>query len=286
MGECKLGAMVPGLYIVSTPIGNAGDITLRALDVLKAVDLIVCEDTRVTQKLLTLYSIKKPLLSYHEHNAERVRPNILQQLQSGKRIALVSDAGTPLISDPGYKLIKACIEAKLALIPIPGVSAPIAALTVAGLPTDKFIFTGFPPPKSKARQEFFTTFSSLPLTCIFFESARRIIASLQDMLVVLGDRQAVVAREITKKFEEVRRGQISSLLQHYQEHGLPKGELVVLVGQLEDAKPTLQNCDELIALVLEKKSVRDTVQLITQATGLPHREVYAQVLAIKDQKAT
>ena len=272
-----------GLYVVSTPIGNASDITLRALDVLRQADTIVCEDTRVTSKLLAIHSITSRLMAYHEFNAEKVRPKILKLLNANEVVALVSDAGTPLISDPGYKLVKSCIQENIPIMSVPGACSPIAALTISGLPTDKFFFAGFPPNKSQARLTFFEQFSNIPATTIFFESAQRLKYSLQALLEVFGDREAAVAREITKKFEEVKRGKISSLIELYEEYGTPKGEIIILVEPVANGQTTVEDLDELIQLVLEKKSVRDTVHLLTKATGLPHKEIYAQALALKNQ---
>src|SRR5690606_31259972 len=196
----------PGLYLVATPIGNLRDITLRALDLLAIADRILCEDTRVTARLLQHYGISRPTLSYHEHNAERMMPRVMEHLAAGEIVALVSDAGTPLVSDPGYRLVRAAVEQGIAVTALPGASAALAALSVAGLPTDRFLFAGFPPQKTVARQRFFEEFRDIPASLIFFESPHRLKASLVDAAAVLGPRPAALCRELTKRFEEVRRG--------------------------------------------------------------------------------
>lgn len=270
-----------GLSIVSTPIGNAEDITLRALSVLKDVDLIACEDTRVTSKLLAIHQIHTPLISYHDHNAEQVRPRIIEALKQGQSIALVSDAGTPLISDPGYKLLRSCVEEGLHVVCVPGPCSVLAALTLSALPTHSFYFAGFPPAKSKARQEFFSALLGVPGTLIFFESARRLTDCLSDMMVVLGNRQAVVARELTKKFEEIRKDQLDGLINFYTTNGAPKGEIVVLLDAGSPQPPKDQDLDELLKIVLEQKSLRDAVDLVAATTGVSRRSVYERALFLQ-----
>lgn len=201
--------LAPGLYVVATPIGNLRDITLRALDVLHAADLVLAEDTRVAGKLLSAYGLSARLERYDEHGAERTRPKAMAALAEGKRVALVSDAGTPLVSDPGYRLVKAAAEVGFPVFPIPGASALLAGLSVAGLPTDRFLFAGFPPPKSAARRTFLEELAGLRATLVFFEGGSRLAASLADMAAVLGDREAVVCRELTKLYETVIRGRLS-----------------------------------------------------------------------------
>lgn len=266
-----------GLYLVSTPIGNAADISLRALMTLAQVDLIACEDTRVSKKLLSLYAIHTPLLSYHDHNADKQRPKILSHLRSQKTVALISDAGTPLISDPGYKLVQACYQEQIPVTAIPGASAPLMALTVSGLPPVPFVFTGFIPPKSAARRTFFKEFHSWKATLIFFETGSRLAASLQDMLTCLGDRPAVVARELTKKFEEVTRGSLSTLSQRYErDEAPPKGELVIVVeGCLSLPSLTDEEIKERLREVLTlSHSLKDAVAQVSQEYDLPRRRVY------------
>ena len=216
------------LYIVATPIGNLEDITLRALRTLREVELVVAEDTRRTGRLLKHYEIKKPLLSYHDHNKIRRTPVIIERLKAGEEIALVSDSGTPGISDPGFYLVREAIESGLSVIPIPGPTALISGLVVSGFPTDKFVFEGWLPRKSSQRKQRLEELSQEPRTIIFFESLHRLLRSLADCLLVLGDRKAVLCRELTKKFETVRRDKISNLIKEYSDKS-PKGEFVVII---------------------------------------------------------
>ena len=217
------------LYPVSTPIGNLEDITLRALRVLKEVDLIAAEDTRRTKKLLNHYQIKTPLTSYFEHSSFKKTQSLLSQLKKGKEIALVSEAGTPSISDPGFKLTKRAIENRLKVVPIPGASASIAALSASGLPTNSFIFEGFIPRKPGKRRNFFLSLKDQEKTLIFYESPRRLITTLKDLLAVLGDRQIVIARELTKIFEEMIRGRTSEVIELLEDKTI-KGEITILVS--------------------------------------------------------
>src|ERR1700748_3248786 len=222
--------LAAGLYVVATPIGNLRDITLRALDVLAAADLVLAEDTRVAGKLLAAYGLSAKLERYDEHGAERSRPKALAALAEGKRVALVSDAGTPLVSDPGFKLVREAAAEGYPVIPIPGASALLAGLSAAGLPTDRFLFAGFPPPKSAARRTFLEELSPLRATLVFFEGGSRLAASLADMAAVLGgDREAVVCRELTKLYETFYRGLLADLAAD-PELDAPKGEIVILVG--------------------------------------------------------
>jgi len=220
------------LYLVSTPIGNLNDITLRALEILQNVDLIACEDTRHTGMLLTHFKIKKPLLSYHEHNELTRIPKIIQKLESGQDIALVSDAGTPTLSDPGFKLVKECIKKKIPVVAIPGPSAILTALVSSGKPTDKFLFAGYLPKKEKKRKSFLNLLASilqnLMITVIIFESPHRIRKTLENIKEVFGDIDIVVARELTKIHEEIRREKISSTIKHFHSHS-PKGEFTILI---------------------------------------------------------
>jgi 16S rRNA (cytidine1402-2'-O)-methyltransferase len=261
-----------------------GDVTLRALEVLAGADVIACEDTRVTRKLLARNRIETPLVSYHEHNAERMRPVLLARLERGEAVALVSDAGMPLISDPGYKLVRACIEAGHAVTVVPGPSAPLAALVVSGLPTDRFFFAGFLPPRPAARRAALDKLASIEATLIFFESPRRLAAALSDMAAALGERDAAVARELTKAFEEVRRAPLSELAAHYQRQGPPKGEAVVIVAPPapEAAREIAagEALDARLARALESGSVRDAAARVAAATGLPRRRVYARALEL------
>ena len=274
------------LYLVSTPIGNAGDISARAHDVLARADLIACEDTRVTGKLLMILGIKRGdsgrLLAYHDHNAAHRRPQIMERIKSGGSVALVSDAGTPLVSDPGYKLVAACVEEGVAVTAVPGPSAPLMALTLSGLPTDRFFFQGFLPAKGAARRTALAEISTVPATLIFMESGPRLAASLADMAQVLGPRPAAVARELTKKFEEVRRGTLDDLAAHYAEAGPPRGEICVVTGPPgAEAQATAADIDALLTEALAKGSVKDAAAEVAARTGQPRKAVYARALELK-----
>ena len=273
--------MPPGLFIVATPIGNASDITLRALEILGQVDLIACEDTRVSAKLLAIHGITTKRLAYHDHNADRMRPQLLARLAAGERIALISDAGTPLISDPGYKLVRDAVAAGLRVHTAPGASAALAALVLSGLPSNRFLFAGFLDAKSLARRRELTELSRLEATLIFYESAPRLAASLNDMAEILGDRPAAVARELTKLFEEVARDGLVALARRYAEAGPPKGEIVIVVGPPRDAAPAAEeDIDALLKEALGRASVRDAAAEIAARLGLPKREVYARAVAL------
>ncbi len=221
--------LAPGLYLVATPIGNLGDITLRALAVLERADVIYCEDTRHSRTLVSHFRIKSPLRPYHEHNAEEQRPRILQELQDGKRVALISDAGTPLISDPGFKLVRVVAAEGHAVVAVPGASAMLVALSVAALPTDAFFFAGFLPPKEAGRRARLDALKDVPGTLVVFEAPTRIAALLEDVLAVLGDRPVAVARELTKLHEEIARGPVSVLAEAFGAREI-KGEIVVCIG--------------------------------------------------------
>jgi len=222
---------MPGtLYLVATPIGNLADITHRAIDVLKTVSMIACEDTRHTRKLLQHYGLETKTVSYHEHNEQERARQLIELLREGKDVAVVSDAGTPSISDPGYRLVRAAIENEVRVVPVPGPSALISALIAAGLPTDEFFFGGFLPPRSNARRTRLTELRSVPGTLIFYEAPHRLAETLKDALETLGEREAVVARELTKLHEEIRRGRLSELAQHYSNED-PRGEIVLLIDR-------------------------------------------------------
>jgi 16S rRNA (cytidine1402-2'-O)-methyltransferase len=269
----------PGLYVTATPIGHARDISLRALDTLGGVDVIAAEDTRVTAKLLAIHGIVKPLMAYNDHNAARERPRILARLRAGARIALVSDAGTPLVSDPGFKLVREALAEGLAVHAIPGASAPLAGLALAGLPTDRFFFAGFLAPKSGARRAALDELKGVRATLIFFESAQRLSESLSDMAEMLGNRPAAVARELTKLHEEVRRGTLAELASHYAVP--PKGEVTVLVGPPEHAQADFSRVDAALERALEFMPLRAAVDLVAEAFGAPRRAVYERALAKK-----
>ncbi len=268
------------LGLVATPIGNLGDITARALDWLQSADLIACEDSRVTQVLLRHAGIEKPLVSYHDHNADQMRPKLLARVAAGQRVALVSDAGTPLISDPGYKLVRDAIAEGLAVTMLPGPSAPLMALALSGLPSDRFLFGGFLPPKQAGRRRAIAEAAQAPVTLIFFETAPRLCDALADLQAVLGDRPAAVARELTKLFEEVRRGRLSDLVAHYAQAGPPKGEIVVVVGPPEEVDVAAEDVDTLLQQALATMSVKDAAATVAAATGKPRREIYARALEL------
>ena len=277
----KAEPVTPGLYLVATPIGNLRDISLRALATLAGCQTVLAEDTRVSRKLLDHYAITTPLSPYHEHNAAQVRPGIIARLQAGAALALISDAGTPLISDPGYKLVTAAIEAGVAVVPIPGASALLAALTVAGLPADRFFFEGFLPPKSAARRARIAAIAAIPGTLIFYESPRRTAEALRDLAAVLGPRQAVIARELTKHFETLRRGTLASLAAELAGEADPKGEIVLLVappGAAAAAQPA--DIDEALREALARLSVKDAAAVVSAQIGAPRREVYARAVAL------
>ena len=278
----KRPALTPGLYLVATPIGNARDISLRALDVLASVDVIACEDTRTTGRLLTIHGIAARMTPYHDHNAARARPSLIRRLDAGGTVALVSDAGTPLISDPGYKLVRAAIEADIAVTPIPGPAAPLAALAAAGLPTDRFFFLGFPPPRAAARKRMLAEVASVKATLVMLEAPSRLVASLADMAAVLGRREAVIAREITKRFESFRRGALADLADHYAETGPPKGEIVVVIGPPEPREADPATLDALLREALATHSLRDATAAVAAATGTSRRKLYARALALAD----
>ncbi len=273
----KLG---PGLYLVATPIGNLSDITLRALEVLSTANTLACEDTRVTRKLLRAYGLDRPMTAYHEHNAERVRPRLIERLKNGESVALVSDAGTPLISDPGYKLVRAAVAEGLRVSVLPGPSAPLAALVVSGQPSDRFLYAGFLPAKRIARRKALMELSGISATLIFLESSRRLAAALEDMAQVLGARPAAVVRELTKLFEEVRRGDLADLAAQYRADGPPKGEIAIVVGPAEREAPQAADLDRLLAAALEQASLRDAATRVAAETGVPRRKVYARALAL------
>lgn len=275
-------ALQPGLYLVSTPIGNLRDITLRALDVLAAADLVLAEDTRVTRRLLDAHGLTAKLQAYHDHNGERVRPGILQDLTEGGVIALVSDAGTPMVSDPGYKLAAEAIAQGLTVVPVPGASAVLAALCLSGLPTDSFTFAGFPPQKQAAREKFLAGFSQCPGSLVFYEGASRIGDCLASLQRVFGDRPAAVCRELTKMHEEARRGSLSELADHYAAAGPPRGEVVILVGPGEDEAWDAARVDAALMDALSRMRVKEAAAHIAQLSGHPRRDLYARALVLKD----
>jgi len=269
-----------GLYLVATPIGNLGDISLRALELLAGADVIACEDTRVTRKLTERYGIATPLTPYHEHNAAEARPKLLARLAAGQAVALVSDAGTPLISDPGYRLVRAACEAGHPVTALPGASATLAALSVAGLPTDRFFFEGFLPPKQAGRQKRIAELAAIPATLVLFESGPRLSAALADLADGLGPRAAAICRELTKLHEEIRRGDLTSLARDYAGGGETRGEIVIVVAPPADDEANADDVDDLLRRALARVSVKDAVGEVALATGRPRREVYQRALTL------
>ncbi|MDA2920622.1 16S rRNA (cytidine(1402)-2'-O)-methyltransferase [Desulfobacterota bacterium AH_259_B03_O07] len=270
------------LFIVSTPIGNLDDISLRALRILKEVDLIACEDTRTTKKLLSHYQVKKPLTSYHEHNEVKKAQKLLKQLESGKNIALVSDAGTPGISDPGYRIVKLASENGIDVISVPGSTASIAALSISGLPTSSFAFFGFPPKTKSKKGDFFKEFQEVTHTLVFYESPRRVLDTLKHLLEILGDREISVSRELTKIFEETTRGKTSKVIDRLQERTELKGEFTIVVeGNKNKGKYSIENLEKRLRFYREKGlSLKDTVERLTNNSKIPKNRIYREALRI------
>jgi 16S rRNA (cytidine1402-2'-O)-methyltransferase len=273
----------PGLYLVATPIGNLRDVTLRALDLLGAADLVACEDTRVSGKLLAHFGLNAKRVAYHEHNAPRMRPILIERLRAGAVVALISDAGTPLVSDPGFKLVREAVAEGITVTTLPGASSALAGLLLSGQPTDRFLVAGFLPPKSAARKTALAELAGLRASLVFFETAPRLAATLADMAEILGDRGAAVARELTKMHEEVRRDRLAALAASYRDAGPPKGEIVIVVGP--PAAPTetaldLGALDAALGTALATMSVKDASAAVAAATGRPRRLVYQRALAL------
>jgi 16S rRNA (cytidine1402-2'-O)-methyltransferase len=279
--QTDVARLAPGLHIVATPIGNLGDITLRALAALAGADLIACEDTRVTRKLLDRYAIASPLTPYHDHNAAQARPALLRRLADGAAIVLVSDAGTPLISDPGFKLVRAAHDAGHAVTTLPGASSLLAALAVAGLPTDQFLFAGFLPPKAAARRTRIAELGRITATLVLFETGPRLAATLADLAAGLGQqREAAVCRELTKLHEEIRRGDLATLSQNCADSEL-RGEIVVVIGPpAAPAQVSASDADALLRQALNRVSLKDAVGEVADVTGLPRRELYQRALVL------
>lgn len=286
------GALAPGLYLVATPIGNARDITLRALDVLAAVDRLYAEDTRVTSRLLAMHAIARPLHSYREHNARTVDERIVEELRQGLSVALVSDAGSPLISDPGESLVSTVTSAGFAVYPVPGASAAIAALTASALPADRFFFAGFLPSRSNERRRAIRDLQNVPATLIFYEAPSRLIESLRDLEAVLGNRLACVARELTKLYEDIKRCPLAALIEQYEAYPEIRGEIVVLVAPpspeavTEGDSVTQALVDARLAEALRTHPVKDAATIVAAALGLPRRSVYARALVLRQQDET
>jgi 16S rRNA (cytidine1402-2'-O)-methyltransferase len=269
-----------GLYAVATPIGNLRDVTLRALEILAGADLVACEDTRVTRKLFDHYGLSAPLIAYHDHNAEAVRPKILERLTAGVAVALVSDAGTPLISDPGYRLVREAIAAGHAVSAAPGPSSALMALTVAGLPTDRFYFEGFLPAKDAARRTRIAELARIPATLVLFESGPRLAEALSALEAGLGARDAAVARELTKLHEEVRRGDLATLAADYAGGAETRGEMVIVIAPPVSEPASAADIDALLTSALARTSVKEAVAEVASATGAPRRAVYSRALEL------
>jgi 16S rRNA (cytidine1402-2'-O)-methyltransferase len=278
------GALPSGLYLVATPIGNLADITLRALTTLARADVIYCEDTRHSRTLVAHYGISRTLRPYHEHNAEEQRPRILADLARGARIALISDAGTPLVSDPGYKLVRDCIAAGHTVVAIPGASAVMTGVCVAGLPTDTFLFAGFLPPRSGARQTRIAELASVSATLIFFEAPTRLAETLADLASTLGPRRAAVARELTKLHEDVQRGPLADLAAHF-ESAPPKGEIVILVGPPGNEAATDETIMAALESALAHLSLRDAAKAVAERLSAPKARVYDLGLKMKSDRS-
>lgn len=272
---------IKGLYLVATPIGNLGDISARAVEVLKKADLVACEDTRVTAKLLSYLGISAKLTPYHEHNAEKVRPQLMERLKNGEMIAQVSDAGTPIVSDPGYRLVQDCIANDIYFTAIPGASAVLTALQLSGLPSHRWLFEGFLPPKTAAKEKELNELANIPATLIFYESPNRLTETLEAMKKVLGDRPAAVARELTKKFEQTVRGTFSELLAYYEQNGQPKGEIVIVVAPPLEKQAETADIDALLKKALETMRIKDAAAVVAEQTGVSKKELYKRALELK-----
>jgi 16S rRNA (cytidine1402-2'-O)-methyltransferase len=281
MGELAPN-LASGLYVTATPIGHARDISLRALEVLAGVELILCEDTRVTAKLLAIHGIRRPLAAYNDHNAERERPRILGKLKQGARIALVSDAGTPLVSDPGFKLVRAALEQNIAIHAVPGASAVLTGLALAGLPSDRFLFAGFLSSRAGERDTVLNELKSVRATLIFFESAQRLGETLSAMAQILGPRPAAMAREMTKLHEEVRRGTLAELAAHYAKADAPRGEVTLLVGPPHEAQIDFTRIDAALDAALPFMPLKAAADMIAGLLDMPRKEIYARGLEKKN----
>jgi 16S rRNA (cytidine1402-2'-O)-methyltransferase len=273
-----------GLVLVPTPIGNLGDITPRALAALRAADLALCEDTRVTARLFAAFGLTTRLVPLHDHNEEGRIGFVLDLLRQGKCVALVPDAGTPLVSDPGYRLVRAAIAEGLPVSAVPGANAAVTALVLSGLPPHPFLFLGFPPPRSAARRASFARLraaerAGLSATFLWYEAPHRLAETLADMEAVFGDRPAAVARELTKKFEEVRRATLSELAAHYADHAA-RGEITIAVGPAPEEAANTDDLDDRLRAALAGHSVKEAVAIVTAATGLPRKQVYARALEL------
>jgi 16S rRNA (cytidine1402-2'-O)-methyltransferase len=284
------GAQAPlpaGLYLVATPIGSAADVTLRALDILARADAIAAEDTRRARQLMELHGVPlgpRPLIPYHDHNGAAQRPGLLGRIAAGEAVALVSDAGTPLVADPGWRLAREAIDRGLPVTAAPGASAVLAALSLAGLPTDRFLFAGFAPPRAGERARFLAEFAAVPATLVFYESPRRLAEALAAMAEAYGPRPAAVCRELTKRFEEVRRGPLDALAADYAAGPEPKGEIVVVIGPPEAAPASEADIDAALRAAMARASVKDAARQVAEALGAPRKAVYQRALALQERR--
>lgn len=278
----------PGLHLVATPIGHLGDLSPRALETLTEANVLICEDTRVTGKLLKLNGVERSMHAYHEHNAARMRPRILKHLEAGESVALASDAGTPLVSDPGYKLVRDVIEAGYEVLAVPGPSAALAALVVSGLPTDRFLVAGFLPSKSGARKRAIEELAGVPSSLIWFEAPQRLKNSLRDLATCLGPRPAAVARELTKRFEEVRRGTLDELATAYAEAVQPRGEIVIVIGPPLADQEALSNddLDEALMEAMSEMSPSSAAAAVAAMSGRPKRDLYKRAIQLRSDDAS
>ncbi|MER9166379.1 16S rRNA (cytidine(1402)-2'-O)-methyltransferase [Mesorhizobium australicum] len=286
VGQTEIAArpLDPALYLVATPIGNLADITLRALETLAAADIVACEDTRVSRVLLDRYGIRRRTTAYHEHNAGEAGPKLIAALEAGQSVVLISDAGTPLVSDPGYRLVGEALDHGLRVVPIPGPSAPLAALTASGLPSDAFLFAGFLPVKSGQRLARLEALKAVPATLIFFESPRRLAESLGAMVEALGgERKAAIGRELTKTFEEMRTGTLRALADHYAAADTPKGEIVVCVGAAEAKTDEPEDIDRLLLSLAAEMPASKAAAEAAKMTGGQKQTLYRRLLELKDR---
>lgn len=284
--EKQTRPLAPGLHIAATPIGNARDVSLRLLDAFAGADLVLCEDTRETAKLLNIHGISARLESYHEHNAERMRPRILARLADGAAILLVSDAGTPLVSDPGYKLVRDVIAKDHPVTALPGPSSVLAALCVAGLPTDRFFFQGFLPAKHGARTRTIAELAPVPATLVILEAAKRIEPTLAALAEGLGPREAAVTRELTKRFEEVRRGTLPDLAKHYATEGPPRGEVVLVIAPPEELVAGDDALDAALKDAMRSQSASRAAAEVAKALNMPRKRAYARALELSASDTT
>ena len=285
IGQAQMTArpLETALYLVATPIGNLGDITLRALETLAAADILACEDTRVSRVLLSRYGIRRRTTAYHEHNAAEAGPKLIAALEEGRSVALISDAGTPLVSDPGYRLVGEALEKNIRVVPIPGPSAPLAALTASGLPSDAFLFAGFLPVKAGQRVTRLQELKAVPATLIFFESPRRLAGSLAAMSEALGGaRKASIGRELTKAFEEIRRATLAELAAHYKQADTPKGEIVICVGPPEQAATEPADIDRLLLSLAAEMPASKAAAEAAKMTGGERQALYRRLMELKE----